>query len=135
MELSGPKAPHATESTRLSRPSGGHVGQKPHVNISSFRGSCANDTQERDREYETFRISVARSASTASRSYFSEQRVRGKLGSAATQERRVRDKSVYGPNGNRRKSRIPCFLYLQMASGPLFLEVDSLHQALRKLPP
>ena len=104
MELSGPKAPHATESTRLSRPSGGHVGQKPHVNISSFRGSCANDTQERDREYETFRISVARPASTASRSYFSEQRVQGKLGSAATLERRVREKSTYGPSAPRRKA-------------------------------
>ena len=48
-----------------------------------------------------FAPSDVRSASTASRSYFREQRVRDKLEPQLSLEHRVRDKSTYGLSANR----------------------------------
>ena len=64
-----------------------------------------------DREYETNPIVLARYASTASRSHFRGQRVRDKLETQASQERRVRHKSTHGLSAPRPgPSRHPSFL-------------------------
>ena len=71
--------------------------KKKHQNTRLFKIVCF-DAIESTRD---FAPSDVRSASTASRSYFREQRVRDKLEPQLSLEHRVRDKSTHGPSATR----------------------------------
>ena len=99
--LAGPKLIFAFESTRqtaaVNRLPARFWTQKRHQNTRLFKIVCF-DAIESTRD---FAPSDVRSASTASRSYFREQRVRDKLEPQLSLEHGVRDKSIYGLSGNR----------------------------------
>ena len=125
----GPKLNFAFESTRQTaaadRLPARFWTQKRHQNTRLFKIGCF-DAIENTRH---FAPSDFRSASTASRSYFREQRVRDKLEPQLSLEHRVRDKSVYGLSGTRptppkqalfREPSPQDSVYLELAPGCFF---------------